>query len=58
MADSRITMAHLSDIGDAIREVNGETDQYQPVEMPDKIRSMKSSGLSGLYSTKKKQLKI
>lgn len=53
MADSRITMAHLSDIGDAIREVNGETDQYQPVEMPDKIRSMKSSGLSGLYSTKK-----
>lgn len=40
MADSRTTKQNYQDIADAIRMVNGETDQYTTVEMAPKIQAL------------------
>ncbi|MCI7206823.1 MAG: hypothetical protein MSA15_12655 [Clostridium sp.] len=43
--DNNITIKSLlTDIGDAIREKNGETDKIIANEMPNKIRALSTSG--------------
>lgn len=42
MAEYLIKDETLTDIADAIREINGETDQYTPSEMAGEIRNIKT----------------
>lgn len=42
MSKVKITEQYLSDIGNAIREKNGESDTYQPVELAEKIKEIKT----------------
>lgn len=59
MADSRTTKQNYQDIANAIRSVNGESIQYTPVEMADKISMLSTGGhLDSDYFTKKKQMMI
>ena len=43
MSKVKITEQYLSDIGNAIREKNGESDTYQPVELAEKIKGIETA---------------
>lgn len=47
MSDSfMIRRGTLTDIGDAIRDKTGETEQLSPLDMPDKIRGIQTGGVA------------
>lgn len=46
-----IDPALLTDIADAIREMNGESASYTPGQMPDKILAISGGGLDGTVET-------
>lgn len=49
MAYVKIDESKLTDIADAIRSKNGETEKYTPTDMPEKINAISTSGGGGFY---------